>query len=273
MSPHNRFYFSDGLNVASYDRRAEADLSRFEDYRPFYVAAAVASGGAALELGAGTGRVALAMAAGGVETVGLELAPGMLELARRKWVDVGADIRARLSFVAGDMTDFALGRRFALIAIPFRGFQELLTVHDQKATLRCVREHLSPDGHLVMDLRDPRLEDVLPPADDEPVAMDPLELDDGTILSVHILKRRNNPLTQVLTETWRFRKLDATGQVLRSEEEVHALRWTWRFEMHHLLELCGMTVTAEYADFHGGSSTVGRDQVWIARRANYPGTP
>ena len=163
------------------------------------------------------------------------------------------------------MSDFALERRFRLALIPFRSFQELLTVHDQRAALSCVREHLTEDGRLVLDLFDPKLEDVAPVEDDSVTALPPLALGDA-VLNVEVLRRTNNPLTQVLTELWRFTERSADGADLRVEEEVHSLRWTWRFEMRHLLELCGFRVEAEYSDFHRSPPGRGRQQVWAARR-------
>lgn len=260
----NRFYFNDSLNVRSYDLRAEQDAQRFEDHLPFYVAAAAASGGPVLDLGCGTGRLTLAMATtAAVEVVGLELAPAMLAHANNKHAAADPEIRARLSFVAGDMTDFAFSQRFALIVIPFRSFQEILTVYDQRAALSCIRDHLTDDGRLVFDLQDPRLEDVLVREDDEPVALPPLDLGE-TMLIAHILERHNNPLTQVLSEVWRFAELDRAGHPFCIEEEIHSLRWTWRSEMRHLLELCGLTPITEYADFHGSPPAYGRQQVWVA---------
>ncbi|MFN3076206.1 MAG: class I SAM-dependent methyltransferase [Alphaproteobacteria bacterium] len=261
----NRFYFNDGLNVRAYDLRAWQDAERFEDHLPFYVDAAVDSGGPVLELGCGTGRLTLAMAKAGVVAVGLELSSFMLARAMEKCEGVSDEVRSRLEFLAGDMADFQLGRKFALVTIPFRGFQELLTTHDQRSALRCIHDHLAPDGRLVLDLLDPRLEDVLVPEDREPVSLPPLNLGE-TVLHTTVLDRHNNPLTQVLTEVWRFTEKDRSGRVVREEEEIHSLRWTWRSEMRYLLELTGFAVTAEYSDFHGTPPSPGHQQVWVIHK-------
>jgi hypothetical protein len=44
-----------------------------------------------------------------------------------------------------------------------------------------------------------------------------------------------------------------------------ALRWTWRGELHHLLELCGFGVEAEYSDFEGSGPEYGREMIVVAR--------
>jgi ubiquinone/menaquinone biosynthesis C-methylase UbiE len=48
----------------------------------FYVEEAVASGGPVLELGVGSGRIAVPIAAAGIEVVGVDLSAGMLDVAR-----------------------------------------------------------------------------------------------------------------------------------------------------------------------------------------------
>lgn len=264
------FYLRTGLNVLAYDARAEQDLARFPDHAAFYVAQARAAGGPVLELGSGTGRVAMAIAAAGIEVVGLELSEPMRALAEAKKALAPEAVRRVVSFVAGDMTDFDLGRRFRLIVIPLRGFQELLTVSHQRAALARIRDHLAGDGRLIMDLADPRLEDVLPPEDDTAVALPALPFAGGT-LRVTIGRRTNDPLTQVLTEIWHFAHLGADGAELAAEVEVHSLRWTWRTEMRHLLDLAGFAVAAEHSDFDGAAPAYGGQQIWFARPKGVPG--
>src|SRR5438034_11627239 len=68
---------------------------------PFYVEEAVRSGGPVLELGVGTGRIAVPIAAAGIEVVGVDLSAGMLEVAggRASLAAVSLDLRH------GDMRD------------------------------------------------------------------------------------------------------------------------------------------------------------------------
>ena len=106
----------------------------------------------------------------------MEPAAAMLAMAEAKRKNAAPAVHGRLELIAGDMTDFDLGRTFPLIVLPFRVFQELLTVCDQRAALRCIRAHLPPQGRLVFDLADPRLEDILLPAEDSPLALPPVDL-------------------------------------------------------------------------------------------------
>lgn len=88
----------------------------------------------------------------------------------------------------------------------------------------------------------------------------------GNRVTIEILERANDPLTQTLRETWRFRELAGSGEILREEEECLALRWTYRWEMRYLLELSGYEVETEYSDFHGSPPAYRGEQVWVARR-------
>jgi SAM-dependent methyltransferase len=142
------FYFRRS-NAEAYD----ADLGRSADAMDdvaFYVELAkqaAARGEAVLELGCGTGRVTIPIAQAGVEVVGLDNAPAMLDVARRKAAAAGVDVR----WVTADMRTFRLEQRFGLVIIPFRSFLHMLTDADQQACLSRVYEHLLPGGRFALN--------------------------------------------------------------------------------------------------------------------------
>jgi hypothetical protein len=167
------------------------------------------------------------------------------------------------------MTGFELGERFALAIIPFRAFQALLTPEAQRSSLACIRRHLRPGGRLIVDLFDPRLDWLLPdratpPVPDRPRVTHPTT---GNIVTVEVLERINDPLRQVLRELWQFTETGATtgGEFVRRECEILELRWTYRYEMRHLLELCGYEIECEVSDFGDSPPTYGREQIWMAK--------
>src|SRR5690606_39167723 len=124
-------YYFDPRVAEAYDD--EVDQLRAAADVPFYIdlaREAAAAGHPVLELGCGTGRVTIPVARAGVEVVGLDNAPAMLDVARRK--AGGAPIPR---WVLGDMADFRLEERFGLVLIPFRSFLLLLTVEEQKRCL------------------------------------------------------------------------------------------------------------------------------------------
>jgi len=272
MRDQARFYGRDGLNVETYDARAERNVaaSTVAGDLGFYLALARETGGPVLELGAGTGRVAWPLAVDGHEVVALELSPAMLRAAEAKRAGHSEQACRRIRFVAGDMAGFDLGpERFALAVAAFRAWQCLLSPEAQRNSLDCVRRHLRPGGRLVVDLFDPRIEWCVagvagPPMTSRETVTHPVT---GNDVRTAVLCRENDPFRQVLREVWRFTEVDGRESVLREEDELLELRWTYRHEMRYLLELAGFEVLAETSDFRGSPPRYGGEQVWLARRA------
>jgi SAM-dependent methyltransferase len=142
-------YYFKAANAEAYD----ADMGRSADAMDdvsFYVKLArqaATAGQPVLELGCGTGRVTIPIAQAGVEVVGLDNAPAMLEVARPKAAAAGVDVR----WLTGDMRNFQLEQRFGLVIIPFRSFLHMLTDADQISCLSHVYEHLIPGGRLALN--------------------------------------------------------------------------------------------------------------------------
>jgi SAM-dependent methyltransferase len=121
----------------------------------FYLDWAEEATGPTLELGVGTGRVALALARAGHEVVGVDTSGEMLaELAVRVSVEP-PDVRARLSWCLGDARTIDLGRRFGLVVCPFNGLAHHLTDADLDAVLENVAMHLEPSGLFAFDVLAP----------------------------------------------------------------------------------------------------------------------
>jgi hypothetical protein len=105
----------------------------------------LAGAGPALELGIGTGRVALPLAATGVEVHGIDAPEAMVERLRAK---PGGDV---IPVTISDFADFSLDTRFTLIYIPFNTFFALLTQDDQVNCFRTVARHLTPEGAFAIE--------------------------------------------------------------------------------------------------------------------------
>ena len=226
----------------------------------------VPDAGPVLELASGTGRVACALAAEGVEFVGLDRSLPMLRQAEATRLALPENIQGNAIFVESDMANFNLGRVFSLAIVPARSFQALLTPDAQRAALGCIHDHLVPDGQLVLNLFDPRLDLFVPGSTISTDRREVRHPQSGNVVSIEVGDRSNDAFAQVLAETWRFTERDDTGSVVRVEEASLALRWTYRWELRYLLELCGLTVEAEYSDFKGGAPTYGRELILVAQR-------
>lgn len=262
-----RFYETEGLGTEVYDAMTDVHTagSSVEGDVPFFRALAERTGGPVLDVGCGTGRVTYALAADGFEVVGLDLSAPMLKQAEARRSALPAEFMANVEFLQADMTSFDLGRTFSLILAPFRVFQFLLTVEAQRSALASMRRHLKPDGRLVLDLFDPRLDLCAPPFLPAGPVESLVHPSTGNVVQVQRLDRTNDPAAQVFIEHWRTTELASDGSVLRTLDESLSLRWTYRSEMRHLLELQGYEIVAEYGDFRGSAPTYGREQVWVVR--------
>jgi ubiquinone/menaquinone biosynthesis C-methylase UbiE len=123
----------------------------------WYCDQARASGGPVLELGAGTGRVSLAMAEAGLSVYALDSDPAMLQALQAKLAARPEGVQSRVTLVSADMRTFDLGERFALIVCPFRGFLHNVTESDQLACLARVRRHLRPAARFLFNVFHPSL--------------------------------------------------------------------------------------------------------------------
>lgn len=272
MERGDHFYGLHGLNVETYDVLQQRHSDRGEIHAldgdvDFYVRHAVRSGGPVLELACGTGRVAWPIAEAGIEVTGIDRSEPMLDTARAKGADRPEETRRRAVFVHGDMTRFDLDRSFGLAVIAFRSFQSLLTPDDERSCLECIHRHLAPGGRLIIDNFDPLLQYCAPGADSPPITRDGVRHPvTNNKVEIGVLTRETDPFRQVLEERWRFREVDDSGAIVREEEETLRLRWIYRWEMRHLLELTRFEIEAEYSDFHGSAPAYGKEQVWVTRR-------
>ena len=122
----------------------------FEDDVAMYLGFAKRTGGPVLELGCGTGRLLLPLAAAGVRVVGVDSSAQMLAVAHealdRKGLLGTAELRR------ADMRDVALEERFRLAFVALDSFGLLRRRGDQQAALLRAYHHLRPGGLLVLDV-------------------------------------------------------------------------------------------------------------------------
>ena len=232
----------------------------------FYVEQARESGGPVLELGCGTGRISLAIAREGVAVTGIDISPRMIEVAQAKAAKRG--LSEWCVFQSGDMATVQLAERFPLVIMPFRSFHSMLTTEEQRQALARVRERLAPGGVFVMDTFNP---DVSSLVNDEQARlayhMKDVEREGGGTL---IVWGQNgwDPVTQVNESRLIIEEVSDEGVVERRLIRDVDQRYTFRYEMEHLLELCGFDLEAVYGDFDGGPVTGDtEDLVWVARTA------
>jgi SAM-dependent methyltransferase len=150
-------YFGEDV-AAGYDEDA-ADMFERAAVDPVVdFLAELAGGGAALELGVGTGRIALPLAQRGVRVHGIDLSAAMVARLRAK---PGAE---QVGVTIGDFATTTVDGRFSVAYLVFNTVMNLMTQDGQVACFRNVAAHLEPGGCFVVEVGVPELQR-LPPGE------------------------------------------------------------------------------------------------------------
>jgi 2-polyprenyl-3-methyl-5-hydroxy-6-metoxy-1,4-benzoquinol methylase len=129
--------------------RYDSQYGGIDDDGQFFLDLAQQCGPRILDLGCGTGRLAIPLCRAGKQVTGLDAMPTMLGHAQRKAGDLP------IRWVSGDFRDFALGQTYDLAISCAHAFQSLLTEEDTQRFLACVARHLEAGTTLAFDTRNP----------------------------------------------------------------------------------------------------------------------
>ncbi len=197
-----------------------------------------------LELGVGTGRVALPLARAGLEVVGIDAAAPML---KRIEASLDPETSKRLRLVEADMRNFNLSpQTFDLIYCAGNSFQHLLTTDDQLAALRCVAKHLAHGGIFVMQVR--ALHAIDWAVDRTPLYLRWVhDIPDRADRLMRFDSTTTSPSAQTATTTHFFDRVAADGSVHRRVVE-YTLRYTGLPELGALFNAAGLQVAHVYGD-------------------------
>lgn len=235
----------------------------FTDDIDFYANLAQVTGGPILELGVGTGRVAIPLAEAGYEVAGLDGSPAMLARALQKLAAAKLK-KGSLELIEADMTGFDLGRRFGLVFVAADTFQHLLTTEDQRQCLRCVASHLAPGGIFALSVRSPASvswEEVGVPA---PLLLDWTKTDPETGgVVMKFIAAEAEPARMVRKLTYLYDRVQ-NGAVQRSVF-VTELKYSTQAEIELLLQQQGLRVTHVYGDYDLSHVGQGDDLIFVAR--------
>jgi SAM-dependent methyltransferase len=209
----------------------------------FYVDLALQAAAPVVELGVGTGRIAIPIARAGVRVIGVDASAGMIAVCRREAERAG--VAELLDLRLGDLRDPPVPERVDLVVCPFRALLHLHTDADRLAALSAARRLLEPGGRLAFDVFEPSPEDV------EETHARWIEREPGIFERAHW-----DLAARTLTLSVR-----GTGGAT-----TMALAWLSPPEWRTLLERAGYEVEALYGWFDGRPHTGGEDSVWVARR-------
>jgi SAM-dependent methyltransferase len=211
------------------------------------VLAQLAGSGKALELGIGTGRIAIPLAARGVAVHGIEASQAMLDRMRAK--PGGADIPVTL----GDFTDVAVDGERALIYIVFSTLYGLMTQSAQVACVRNAAARLAPGGVFVVEgfVPDPTRFDANQRV--QVNRIEPTRLD--------LLFTRHDPVQQRVAS--QHVVVGPQGMQLFPVE----LRYVWPSELDLMAQLAGLRLRERWGDWRRGPYTGNGGHISIYERA------
>ena len=209
----------------------------------FYVDEALAAGGEVVELGVGTGRIAIPTALAGARVIGVDSSPGMLEVCAARAREAG--IAERFDLRLGDLRRPPVDERVPLVTCPFRSYLHLRDDEERLEALHAARELLRPEGRLVFDVFTPSREDI------EETHGRWIQREPG-------IDERADWDTDEQTLT-----LSVRGP---SGESTMKLWWLEPARWNTLLAEAGFEVLACYGWFDRRPFAGGEDSVWIAAR-------
>jgi SAM-dependent methyltransferase len=245
---------SSSLSLNSYDRIAQLydqDMGQNVSGKDidFYVRAGVMARGQVLELGCGTGRIALPLIRAGCAVVGVDASLKMLQQMKRKADQLAAEERQRLLMGCMNMASLALNSKFALILCPYSAISYLIDETDFGNFLNAVRRCLKRTGRFILDIFAPRADVLCLP--DEHVFFDyRREIADGLFLERRKtiekdLSARKNRITRY------YSLVGHGGSVLEEFSTRETIRYYFQTELKLLLQSHGFEVLGEYGDFEG----------------------
>lgn len=235
------------MSAALYERLApfyDLIYEQVTEDIPFYLALAEESGGPVLELGCGSGRILLPLAAAGVAVTGLDNSPAMLGRAQAE-VD-RRDLGDRVRLALGDMANLDLGGEYPLITVPFNSWMHLESAAQMATALRGIRRHLAPGGRLVIDVPAPAT--IVDAEHDSTLVLEAtFALENGETL-LQFSSTRLDMRQQLLHVTWLYDHVGQDGQVQRTVLPM-ALRYLFPYEAELMVQRAGLELIGLWGDY------------------------
>lgn len=216
------------------------------------------TGGPILELGCGTGRVAVPIAQDGHHVVGLDRSAAMLERADRRARRADVEVR----WVEGDMRAFSFNEAFALVFVALNSFL-MLGPDDRWACLARVREHLAPRGRVAIDVFQPDPEVVV--GLDGGVIDEWERVDPETGRAVHKFSSSRANVDGVTQRIW-YDDIGDDGTVRRIGGTT-TLHYLYRREAELLFSEAGFKIETLHGDYDGNpADATSRKLLIVAKR-------
>ncbi len=246
--------------MPEYDHLANLyDIEYDHDYDlPFWLALAGREGGPVVEWGAGTGRLAVPLAAAGHDVTAVEFSGEMVELGKEKGKTV--------EWVVGDMRGARPGSRYGLAVCAFNSFLCLTSVDDALAFLRNARDHLSPGGLLGIEVSAFSPEELVDTPGGPELRHDfTRALPDGRLDRFSV--SRYDAASQLMQMRLFYERYDASGTLQSRRAHDLTIRVVGRDELLLMLQLAGFEIETVHGGFEGEPFTSTSDHLVVLARA------
>jgi ubiquinone/menaquinone biosynthesis C-methylase UbiE len=231
---------------------------------PFYLEEYLRTEGGVVELGVGSGRIAIEAARQGKEIVGVDNSTEMLKLCRERAQAAG--VAGRLTLIQADMRAFTLPEPAQLITIPFRTIGMLVSLEDKRTCLRRVYDQLAPGGRFIFDFLIFNPEAARQRHGVVSLRAEYTDAATGHDMLLWTTAQYNMAAQTMRLITWTD-ELNDQDVLLRRQYRRLSFSWLDPEQARALLEETGFEVEAVYGDFDRRPFTEdSTEQIWVARR-------
>lgn len=237
------YYDREGLSAAFYDVVTDAYPIRGDI--GFYARLGGGSGASILELGCGTGRVAIGLAELGCNVVGVDIAEAMLYRAKLKCERLPSDIARRITLLRGDMTAIEIGRHFDAVIVPFHGFAHLDSAARARG-LAAIARHLRPGGRAALHV--PTLAQLKRPLGAPEELAGPYNAA-GDRVRIQVIERSFDEAVGRFHQVMDYTLIDSAGAVTRRSLESLTYHWFDEEALRREADPVGLTLERVLGSF------------------------
>ena len=247
-------------------RYYDAEVGDKRDDLMMYHMLAETVGGPVLDVGCGTGRVLLHLAASGIEAHGVDDSPQMLQRLQAH-LDADATLHSHITYEQADILSYTSDAEYGLICLSYNAMMHFHTLEAQIQLLEVLHPLLRDDGLLVIDL--PNAGETFASPDSNALLYDRTFVEPETghtvmVQSYSLLDR----VEQLMHVEWFYDEIHTDGTVRRLIVP-HVMRYLFFSELSLLLERCGFAIDAVYGDVDGSEFIDGSERMIVyASRAD-----
>ena len=201
-------------------------------------------GSSALEIGSGTGRLALPLLRAKIDYYGLELSEELSKYSQKKLRRYDSITR----IFQGDMRSFNIKMKFDRIFIAFNSFLHILSDEDAMSSLLCIKDHLKENGEFILEILSPKPEFLYKENDSHTPVMDFKDSCTGELVEIFERCEYDNN-SEICDLRWEYR-YQADSE--KSKVFAYQMRMYYPDTMNRLLIDAGFRIKELLGDYEGG---------------------